>query len=95
MRRRERRQEEEEGEGGGGEERGRREEGGGGAHCPSLPLSLGRLEESRTLMELLKKFQSCRGYVSSTIQKAEQAIGEQASYLGKDNLQRLIAKVTG
>ncbi|CAL8274010.1 unnamed protein product [Merluccius merluccius] len=52
-----------------------------------------RLEESNTLLALLKKFQACRSDVSSTVQKAEQAIGEQASYMGKDNLQRLIAKV--
>ncbi|CAL8302952.1 unnamed protein product, partial [Boreogadus saida] len=52
-----------------------------------------RLEECNTLMDLLKKFQGCRGYVSSTMQKAEQVMGEQASYMGKDNLQRLIAKV--
>ena len=56
---------------------------------------VGRLEECNTLMELLKKFQGCRGYVSSTMQKAEQVMGEQASYMGKENLQRLIAKVTG
>ncbi|KAG7260919.1 hypothetical protein CRUP_020509, partial [Coryphaenoides rupestris] len=77
--------------------------GGGGAEEHLQPLKSqwektqasvnDRLEESRMLMELLKKFQGCRGYVSSTIQKAEQVIGQQASYLGKDNLHRLIAKV--
>ena len=45
-------------------------------------------------MELLKKFQGCRSYVNSTLQKAEQVMAEQTSYMGKDNLQRLIAKVT-
>lgn len=45
-------------------------------------------------MELLKKFQSCRAQLSSTLQKAEQATSEQASYMGKDNLQRSITKAS-
>lgn len=32
--------------------------------------------------------------MSSTVQKAEQTIGDQASYLSKDNLQRRIARVS-
>lgn len=44
-------------------------------------------------MELLKKFQSCRGHLNNTLQRAEQTISDQASYMGKDNLQRLISKV--
>lgn len=54
-----------------------------------------RQEQCSVLMELLKKFQSCRSYLSNTMQRAEQTICEQASYMGKDNLQRLIAKVHG
>ncbi|KAJ8356434.1 hypothetical protein SKAU_G00192280 [Synaphobranchus kaupii] len=54
-----------------------------------------RREQYRALTELLKKFQSCRGNLRSTLQRAEQTIGVQASYMGKDNLQRLIAKVQG
>ncbi|KAG7466266.1 hypothetical protein MATL_G00163020 [Megalops atlanticus] len=52
-------------------------------------------ERSRALMELLKKFQSCRSRLSNTLQRAEQTVSEQASYMGKDNLQRLIATVRG
>lgn len=56
--------------------------------------SLCRQEQCNILLELLKMFQSCRSYLSTTMQKAEQTISEQASYMGKENLQRLIAKVT-
>ncbi|XP_078030046.1 nesprin-2a isoform X4 [Epinephelus lanceolatus] len=52
-----------------------------------------RLEQCCTLTELLKKFQSIRGELSGTLQRAESTISEQASYLGKDNLQRLHTKV--
>ncbi|KAJ3613146.1 hypothetical protein NHX12_019398, partial [Muraenolepis orangiensis] len=52
-----------------------------------------RLEECTALMDLLKRFQACRSHISGAVQRAEQVIGEQASYLSKDNLQRLIAKV--
>ncbi|XP_016149734.1 nesprin-2-like [Sinocyclocheilus grahami] len=51
-------------------------------------------EQCVCLSELLKKFQSCRNRLGSTLQKAEQTIGDQASYMGKDNLQLLIRKVT-
>ncbi|XP_055361732.1 nesprin-2-like isoform X2 [Betta splendens] len=52
-----------------------------------------RKKQFHIILELLKKFQSCRGNLSSTIQRAEQTIGEQASYMGKDNLQRSMSKV--
>ncbi|XP_017539502.1 nesprin-2 isoform X2 [Pygocentrus nattereri] len=52
-------------------------------------------EECLSLIELLKKFQSCRSHLGSTLQRAEQTISEQASYMGKDNLQRLIGRVSG
>ncbi|XP_077075807.1 nesprin-2a [Siphateles boraxobius] len=52
------------------------------------------LEQCVSLTELLKKFQSCRNRLGSTLQKAEQTIGDQAYYMGKDNLQLLISKVT-
>ncbi len=50
-------------------------------------------EQCISLSELLKKFQTCRNGLGSTLQKAEQTIGDQASYMGKDNLQLLISKV--
>ncbi|XP_041660769.1 nesprin-2 [Cheilinus undulatus] len=52
-----------------------------------------RLEQCSVLTELLKRFQGIRGKLSGTLQKAESTINEQASYMGKDNLQRLHTKV--
>ncbi|MCJ8731015.1 hypothetical protein PDJAM_G00191160 [Pangasius djambal] len=54
-----------------------------------------RQEQCSTLMDLLKKFQSCRAFLGNILQRAEQTISEQASYMSKDNLQRLIARVCG
>ncbi|XP_044232894.1 nesprin-2-like isoform X4 [Thunnus albacares] len=47
-----------------------------------------RLDQCCVLTELLKRFQSIRGELSGTLQRAENTISEQASYMGKDNLQR-------
>lgn len=52
-----------------------------------------RLEQCCVLTELLKMFQSTRAELSGTLQRAESTISEQASYMGKDNLQRLHTKV--
>ncbi|XP_075344165.1 uncharacterized protein LOC142402517 [Odontesthes bonariensis] len=52
-----------------------------------------RKKQGSVLLELLKKFQTCRSHLSNTIQKAEQTISDQASYMGKDNLQRSMTKV--
>ncbi|XP_035851599.1 nesprin-2 [Sander lucioperca] len=52
-----------------------------------------RLERCYALTELLKRFQSIRGELSGTLQRAESTISEQASYMGKDNLQKLHTKV--
>ncbi|XP_040920887.1 nesprin-2a [Toxotes jaculatrix] len=52
-----------------------------------------RLEQCCVLTELLKVFQSTRGKLSGTLQRAESTISEQASYMGRDNLQRLHTKV--
>lgn len=46
------------------------------------------------LTELLKKFQGCRNSLRGTLQRAEQTIEAKASYMSKDNLQRLITTVT-
>lgn len=59
----------------------------------SLPPSC-RKQQCNNLLENLKKFQSCRSHLTNTIQRAEQAISDQASYMGKDNLQRSITKVS-
>ncbi|XP_030628013.1 nesprin-2a [Chanos chanos] len=52
-------------------------------------------EQCVSLIELLKMFQSCRSHLGGIMQKAEQTISEQSSYMGKDNLQRLLTRVTG
>lgn len=52
-----------------------------------------RLDQCCILTELLKRFQSIRGELSGTLQRAESTINEQASYMGKDNLQRLHTQV--
>ncbi|XP_037837524.1 nesprin-2 isoform X2 [Kryptolebias marmoratus] len=52
-----------------------------------------RLEQCSVLTELLKKFQSRRSELSGTLQRAESTISQQASYIGKDYLQRLHSKV--
>uniref|UniRef100_A0AAQ6IQR6 KASH domain-containing protein n=1 Tax=Anabas testudineus TaxID=64144 RepID=A0AAQ6IQR6_ANATE len=52
-----------------------------------------RLEQCLILTELLKRFQSIRGDLSGTLQRAESIISKQTSYLGKDNLQKLHLKV--
>ncbi|CAG5866901.1 unnamed protein product [Menidia menidia] len=53
-----------------------------------------RKKQCNVLLELLKKYQTCRSHLSNTIQKAEQTITDQASYMGKDNLQRSMTKVS-
>ncbi|XP_014000581.2 nesprin-2a isoform X3 [Salmo salar] len=52
-----------------------------------------RLDCCGSLTELLKRFQMVHSRLSSTLQRAERTISEQASYMGKDNLQRLLTKV--
>ncbi|XP_029903714.1 nesprin-2a [Myripristis murdjan] len=52
-----------------------------------------RLDQCRALTELLKRFQSVRAELSGTLQRAECAISEQASYMGRDNMQRLYTTV--
>lgn len=56
-------------------------------------VGLCRRKQCRLILDLLKKFQTCRGLLSSVIQRAEQTVSEQASYVGKDNLQRALVKV--
>lgn len=58
-------------------------------------LCRGRKKQCNLLLDLLKKFQSCRGHLSNIMQRAEQAVNEQASYMSKDYLQRSITKVIG
>ncbi|TRY94947.1 hypothetical protein DNTS_013096, partial [Danionella cerebrum] len=51
-------------------------------------------EHCVSLGELLKRFQSCRNALGTTLQRAEQTITDQASYMSKENLQILISKVS-
>ncbi|XP_058468686.1 nesprin-2-like isoform X4 [Solea solea] len=52
-----------------------------------------RLELCCVLTELMKRFQSVRAELSGTLQRAETTISEKASYMGRENLQRLYTKV--
>ncbi|XP_029966670.1 nesprin-2-like [Salarias fasciatus] len=52
-----------------------------------------RFDQCCVLTELLRSFQSLRAELSGTLQRAESTIGEQASYMGRNNLQRLHTKV--
>lgn len=56
-------------------------------------LSSDRKKQCSVMLDLLKKFQGCRSHLSNSMQRAEQTISEQASYMGKDYLQRTITKV--
>lgn len=46
------------------------------------------------MLELLKQYHGCKSCLTSIIQKQEHALSQQASYMGKDNLQRIIANVS-
>ncbi|XP_063145116.1 nesprin-2 [Candoia aspera] len=50
-------------------------------------------EHCKSTMELLKQYQSSRTCLTSIILKQEIALSQQASYMGKENLQKIIAKV--
>ncbi|XP_068608266.1 nesprin-2-like [Brachionichthys hirsutus] len=52
-----------------------------------------RKKQCSILLELLKRFQGCRGPLTGTMQRAETTIGDRASYMGKENLQRSVMKV--
>lgn len=58
-----------------------------------LFFSYFRKKQCNVVLELLKKFQSCRSDLSNVIQRAEQTTSDRASYMGKDNLHRSINKV--
>ncbi|XP_026554203.1 nesprin-2 [Pseudonaja textilis] len=50
-------------------------------------------EYCKSTMELLKQYQSCKTCLTSIILKQENALSQQVSYMGKENLQKIIAKV--
>uniref|UniRef100_A0A8C4VGV8 Spectrin repeat containing nuclear envelope protein 2 n=1 Tax=Gopherus evgoodei TaxID=1825980 RepID=A0A8C4VGV8_9SAUR len=51
------------------------------------------LEQCVRVVELLKQYQSCKNSLTNMIQKQESVLSQQTSYMGKDNLQRMIAKI--
>uniref|UniRef100_A0A6I8NCE0 Nesprin-2 n=1 Tax=Ornithorhynchus anatinus TaxID=9258 RepID=A0A6I8NCE0_ORNAN len=51
------------------------------------------LEQCERIMELLKQYQSCKSVLTTLIQKKESIVSQQASYMGKENLQRRIATI--
>ncbi|KAM3917975.1 nesprin-2 isoform 2-T2 [Leptodactylus fuscus] len=50
-------------------------------------------EQCEVIIELLRKFQHYRTTLTSLIQKAEATISHQSSYIGKDNLHKMMMKV--
>ncbi|XP_063255607.1 nesprin-2 [Prinia subflava] len=50
-------------------------------------------EQCARVLELLKQYQSCKTSLTSIIQKQEIMLSQQTSYMGKENLNRLIAKI--
>uniref|UniRef100_A0A4X2LQP5 Nesprin-2 n=1 Tax=Vombatus ursinus TaxID=29139 RepID=A0A4X2LQP5_VOMUR len=51
------------------------------------------LEQCQRTMDLLKQYQNCKSILTSLIHKEENVISLQASYMGKENLKRRIAKI--
>uniref|UniRef100_A0ABM5FBV7 Nesprin-2 isoform X3 n=1 Tax=Pogona vitticeps TaxID=103695 RepID=A0ABM5FBV7_9SAUR len=51
------------------------------------------LEHCSRVMELLKQYHSCKNCLASIILKQEHTLSQQVSYMGKENLQRIINKV--
>nr|XP_056707200.1 nesprin-2 [Euleptes europaea] len=52
-----------------------------------------RQEQCAQAIELLKQYHSCKSCLASITQKQEHTLSQQASYMGKENLQRIMAKV--
>ncbi|XP_063296179.1 nesprin-2 [Pelobates fuscus] len=50
-------------------------------------------EQCEKVLDLLRRFKSCRTILSSLIQKGESTLSQQSSYMGKENLQKMITKV--
>ncbi|XP_032044123.1 nesprin-2 isoform X1 [Aythya fuligula] len=50
-------------------------------------------EQCARALELLKQYQSCKSSLTSIIQKLEIVLAQQNSYMGKENLNRLITKI--
>uniref|UniRef100_A0A8C2T0X3 Spectrin repeat containing nuclear envelope protein 2 n=1 Tax=Coturnix japonica TaxID=93934 RepID=A0A8C2T0X3_COTJA len=50
-------------------------------------------EQCVRALELLKQYHSCKSSLTSIIQKQETVLSQQNSYMGKDNLNRLITKI--
>ncbi|NXC37840.1 SYNE2 protein, partial [Penelope pileata] len=50
-------------------------------------------EQCARALELLKQYQSCKSGLTSIIQKQEIVLSQQNSYMGKENLNRLITKI--
>ncbi|NXI70462.1 SYNE2 protein, partial [Anseranas semipalmata] len=50
-------------------------------------------EQCARAVELLKQYQSCKSSLTSIIQKQEIVLSQQNSYMGKENLNRLITKI--
>ncbi|XP_077180010.1 nesprin-2 isoform X2 [Paroedura picta] len=52
-----------------------------------------RQEQCAQTIELLKQYHSCKSCLASITQEQERILSQQTSYMGKENLQRIMAKV--
>lgn len=52
------------------------------------------LDQCERVLELLKQYQNFKGVLTALIQKEENVISLQASYMGKENLKKRIAEVS-
>ncbi|XP_064368021.1 nesprin-2 isoform X2 [Dromaius novaehollandiae] len=50
-------------------------------------------EQCTRALELLKQYQNCKSSLTSIIQKQEIVLSQQISYMGKENLNRMITKI--
>lgn len=57
-------------------------------------VSLRSLDQCERVLELLKQYHNFKSVLTTLIQKEENVISLQASYMGKDNLKKRIAEVS-
>ncbi|EPY86172.1 hypothetical protein CB1_000324018 [Camelus ferus] len=64
-----------------------------GLKDPTVPAIKQRLDQCERVLELLKQYQNFKNVLTTLIQKEENVISLQASYMGKENLKKRIAEI--
>ncbi|KAJ8788309.1 hypothetical protein J1605_000365 [Eschrichtius robustus] len=64
-----------------------------GLKDPTVPAVKQRLDQCERVLELLKQYQNFKSVLTTLIQKEENIISLQASYMGKENLKKRIAEI--